>query len=190
MSKSKLKSPTEPLRLDLGCGPNRKPSFIGVDRIKFPNVDVVLDLRTKWPWKEGSVEEIHCSHTIEHFDAIERVHVYNEMFRVMKVGAKATIIAPHWNSGRAYGDPTHRWPPICGFSYFYLLKSWRMANAPHTDRENWPFGYACDFDATWGFALHPEIQARNPEYQAMAAQFYCEATPDIIATITKRDVLK
>lgn len=162
------------------------PGFISVDAIKFPNVDVVTDLTKPWPWKDGIVDEIHMSHCIEHFDAVQRVHVYNEMFRVMKVGSKATLIAPHWSSGRAYGDPTHKWPPICGFSFFYLLKSWRMVNAPHTDASNWPQGYAVDFDVTWGFSVHPQIAQRNQEFQQFALSFYTEAAQDIIATLTKR----
>lgn len=179
-------TPAVLLRLDLGCGPNKKAGFIGVDTIKFTGIDVVTDLNQTWPWPDNSVEEIHCSHVIEHFDAVQRVHVYNEMFRVLKVGSKATLFAPHWASGRSYGDPTHKWPPISGFSLFYLLRSWRKQNAPHTDSEFWPKGYSCDFDATWGFSLHQQIAARNQEYQQFAINFYIEATQDIVVTLVKR----
>jgi len=178
--------PAAPLRLDLGCGPNKRAGFTGVDRIQFPGIDVVADLNQSWPWADNAVEEIHCSHVIEHFDAAQRIHIYNEMFRVLKAGGKATLIAPHWGSGRAYGDPTHKWPPISGFSFFYLLKSWRKQNAPHTDAEFWPEGYNCDFDATWGFSLHPQVGVRNQEYQQFALNFYIEAAQDIIATLIKR----
>lgn len=178
--------PDKPLKLNIGSGPSKMEGFLGVDSIKFPNVDVVTDLNRPWPWLDNSVEEIYCSHCIEHFDAVERVHVYNEMFRVMKVGAKATLIAPFWSSGRAYGDPTHKWPPISGFSFFYLLKSWRMQNAPHTDAEHWAKGYKCDFDVTWGFTLHPQVAARNQEFQQFAMTFYIEACPDVMATMVKR----
>lgn len=178
--------PTALLKLDIGCGPNKKPGFTGVDSIKFPGVDIVSDLRTRWPFKDGCVEEIHCSHCIEHFDSTERVHIYNEMFRVLRVGGKATLIAPFWSSGRAYGDPTHKWPPISGFSFFYLLRSWRMQNAPHTDFQHWPPGYRCDFDVTWGFSLHEQVAPRNQEFQQFALTFYTEAAQDVIATLTKR----
>lgn len=175
------------LRLDIGCGPNKKGvEWTGVDAIKFPGVDVVADLRTRWPFKDGSVEEIHCSHCIEHFDGPERVHIYNEMFRVLRTGGKATLIAPFWSSGRAYGDPTHKWPPISGFSFYYLLKSWRMQNAPHADAEHWAPGYRCDFDVTWGFSLHQQVATRNQEFQQFALTFYTEAAQDVIATLTKR----
>jgi hypothetical protein len=175
------------LKLDVGCGPNKKgPEWTGMDAIAFPGVDIVTDLRITWPVVSDSVEEIHCSHCIEHFNAIERVHVYNEMFRVLKKGGKVTLIAPFWSSGRAYGDPTHQWPPISAFGFFYLLKSWRDANAPHSDAAHWPPGFSCDFDVTWGFSLHPQIVPRNQEYQQFALQFYTEAAQDVIATLVKR----
>lgn len=179
-------APAAPLRLDIGCGPNKRAGFIGVDAVAFHGVDVVHDLNKPWPWPDNSVEEIHCSHCIEHFDAVQRVHIYNEMFRVLKVGGKATLIAPWWASGRAYGDPTHKWPPISGFAFFYLLKSWRMQNAPHTDFEHWPLGYKCDFDVTWGFSLHPQVALRNQEFQQFALTFYTEAAQDVVATLVRR----
>jgi len=178
--------PGVPLKLNLGSGPTKMDGFISVDSIKFHNVDVVTDLNNCWPWLDNSVEEVHASHVIEHFDAIQRVHFYNELWRVLKVGAKATLIAPHWSSGRAYGDPTHKFPPIAGFSFFYLLKSWRMAQAPHTDFQHWPQGYKCDLDCTWGFSLHPQVASRNQEYQQHALTFWIEAAQDVIYTLVKR----
>jgi len=167
------------LKLDLGAGTNPREGFLGVDIRKFGSNQVV-DLRKPWPWADESVEEAHCSHTIEHFTPPQRIHFVNELHRVLIKGGKCTLIAPHWASCRAYGDLTHQWPPISEFWFYYLLKSWRDVNAPHND------GYTCDFDATWGYALHPDLQPRNQEYQMHALNFWKEAAQDIIATITKR----
>ena len=172
-------------RLDLGCGKNKKEGFTGVDRSSFPGVDVVHDLMNPWPWSDGSVEEIHMSHCLEHFNGNERVHIFNEMYRVMRIGAKATIITPYWCSNRAYGDFTHQWPPVSEMLYNYLWKAWRMDNAPDNDISVNPKGYACDFDYTYGYSVHPTIQAKNQEAQMYALSFYKEAASDLICTITK-----
>lgn len=174
------------LKLDLGSGPNPRPGFLGVDAIAFPGVDVVCDLRQPWPWDGDSVEEVHSSHFLEHLTARERVHFVNELYRVLIPGGKATVIVPHWASCRAYGDPTHQWPPVSEFWFYYLLKSWRMANAPHTDAEHGPEGFRCDFDATWGYSVHPEIALRAQEAQQFALSFYKEAITDMHATLCKR----
>ena len=172
-------------KLDLGAGPNKKAGFTGVDQTPFPGVDVVHDLRKAWPWPDASIEEVHSSHFVEHLDAMERIHFYNELYRVMKVGAKATIITPHWSSCRAYGDPTHKWPPTCEFALFYLKREWRLANAPHTDIANLANGFNCNFDSTWGYSLEPGVAMRNQEYQQHAMTYYKEACQDMIATLTK-----
>jgi hypothetical protein len=174
-----------PIRLDLGAGPNGKPGFLHVDQTAFPGVDMVADLRKPWPWADNSIEEAHSSHCLEHFDAMERVHFINELYRVLKVGAKCTLIVPHWASCRAYGDPTHKWPPVSEFAFFYWKRDWRMANAPHTDITHLAGGFNCNFDVTWGYSLEPGVAMRNQEYQQMAMTYYKEACQDIMATLTK-----
>lgn len=174
------------VKLDIGCGTRKKDGFVGVDSIAFPGVDVVADLKERWPFEDGSVDEVHASHVIEHFTGTERVHIVNELYRVMKPGAKATIIVPHWASCRAYGDPTHCWPPVSEFWFYYLRKEWRDTQAPHTDAANNPTGFNCDFDATWGYGTHPDVSVRAQDFQAFAVQFYKEAVQDIHATLTRR----
>lgn len=180
------------IKLDLGCGSNKKEGYIGVDFIAFEGVDVVADLTQRWPFEDNSIDEVNASHIIEHFTASQRIHFVNELYRVLKKGSKATIISPHWASCRAYGDPTHQWPPISEFWFYYLSRTWRLGDdkippqAPHTDKKYWDQGFDCDFEATWGYGIHPNIQTRNAEYQEFAVNFYKEAVQDIHATLTKR----
>lgn len=176
---------TDKLKLDLGSGPNPREGFTGVDSIKFNDATTVVDLKGPWPWEAESVEEVHCSHTLEHFERRERVHFMNELYRVLIPGGKATIIVPHWNSNRAYGDMTHCWPPVSEMFFYYLSKEWRKANAPHDDSEHSPTGYNCNFNATWGYSTHPALQTRAADYQQYAISWYKEACQDIIATLVK-----
>lgn len=169
------------MKLDIGCGKHKKEGFIGVDAIAFDGVDVVLNLTDRWPWEDGSVEEIHASHVVEHFASPQRCWVMNEMYRVLQPGGKATIIVPSWSSGRAYGDPTHQWPPVSEMWFYYLGKKWRDEQAPHTNSM-----LECDFDATWGYGMHQSLLARNPEYQQYALNWHKESVQDVHATLTKR----
>lgn len=175
------------MRIDIGCGPNKREGFLGIDQYAFPSVDHVVKLGSEpLPFADGSVEETHASHFVEHLNAAERCYLFNDLFRVMKPGAKMTMIVPHWGSSRAYGDPTHQWPPIGEMWFYYLKREWRMSQAPHTDKSNWPQGYDCDFDATWGYSMHPSLAVRNAEYQQFAMNFYREGAQDIVATLTRR----
>ena len=183
------------IRLDLGCGMNKRKdgAWLGVDRIGFEGVDLVHDLTQPWPWSDNSIEEAHSSHFVEHLFAPQRIHFINELYRVLKPGGKATLIAPYYGSERAYGDLTHQWPPVCGMWFYYMSREWRMgnvekgigANAPHDDITHNPQGYSCDFSATWGYTMHPSLTARNVEHQQYALQWHREAAQDIIATLVK-----
>lgn len=188
MAKRALKAAAvaEPLKLDLGCGKNKREGFVGVDSIKFDTVDQVVDLRKPWPWGDDSVEEVHCSHFLEHLTPPERIHFANELFRVLRKGAKATLVTPYSGHDCAYGDPTHQWPPISGWTYLYWHREWRKAQAPHVDAEFNPQGLNCDFDYTIGGSWDQWLQTRNMEYRIFAMQHYLNSQRDIIATLTKR----
>lgn len=191
---NKYNQPKEhkPLRVDIGCGKNKRNDgyWIGIDIIPFEGVDKVMNAgKDKWPFKDGSVDEIHASHFVEHLEPEERIHFVNELFRVLKqpvyndgklVSGFATIIVPHWASQRAYGDMTHKWPPVSEFWFYYLDKEWRAINAPHNQ------DYKCHLNVTWGYSLHPELNARNQEYQNEAIKWNKEACSDIIAQFTKK----
>jgi SAM-dependent methyltransferase len=205
MAKRKAKAlpVQEVLRLDLGCGKNPREGFEGVDSIDFGQkyvmglatfvhspglqIDPLTDKPYKvtslgyaqWPWADNSVEEANCSHFIEHLTASERIHFVNELYRVLKPGAKCSVVVPAWSSARAYGDLTHQWPPVSEWWFFYLNKAWRDVNAPHN------ITYSCNFDCTWGYGMHQAIQARNVEYQQHALTFFKEAAQDIVATFVK-----
>ena len=172
------------LRLDFGCGPHKREGFTGVDRIAFVGVDRVVDLtKAPWPWADNSVTEAHASHFVEHLTAIERARFVNELYRVLVPDGKCQVIVPHWASCRAYGDPTHQWPPVSEFWFYYLNKEWREQNAPHTDAQVWEHGFNCNLTATWGYRMRADLVVRNQEYQQFAMGNYKEACEDIIATL-------
>jgi hypothetical protein len=183
-AKVKLAAVKELLRLDLGCGPNKREGFHGVDATAFVGVDTVCDLtKTPWPWPDNSVAEAHASHFVEHLTAWQRVAFWNELYRVLVPNGTAQIIVPHWASCRAYGDPTHQWPPVSEFAFYYIKKDWRLANAPHSDRSIHPQGFNCDLEAVWGNGMRPDIAVRNQEFQQFAMANYKEAITDLFVTV-------
>lgn len=178
----------ELLRLDLGCGPNPQEGFIGVDIIDFGK-NKVYDLRNKeaWKWiKDQSVIQIHTSHFVEHLTAAERTLFANECYRIMTKDATMQLVCPHWSSARAYGDPTHVWPPISEFWFQYLNKEWRLSQAPHTDEKNMKNGLNCDFEITYGYGLRQDILLKSQETQQFAIMNYKEVCLDIVATFKRK----
>lgn len=179
-----VKESPAPLKLNLCAGKSKMEGYLSVDQIAFDGLDLVADLRKEWPWGDNTVSDIYLSHALEHFTGEERVHIFNEMYRVLIPGGKALIITPHWASQRAYGDFTHQWPPVSEFLYYYTWKEWRENNAPHTDIKYNPKGYSCDFSWCGGYSTQPEINAWNIERQQFAQKYYKEVCCDTLMTIT------
>lgn len=176
------KKQMEVTKLDIGCGTNKLEGYTGMDVIAFDGVDIVHDARvTPWPIADGCVEEVHCSHFLEHLTGNERIPFFNELYRVLKVGGQARIITPHWSHERAYGDPTHCFPPVCSWTYFYLDKVWRAINAPHAGFDC-HFGYVLtgthDPNDTW-------VAARSMDVKQVLMTRNINTCTDLIAVITK-----
>ena len=179
--------PANYIKLDFGCGPNPKEGYEGVDIIEFGDkVKHVLDLtKFPYPFKDGTVSHAHASHFIEHLDATERVKFMNEMYRILKPEGELDIVVPHWCSNRAYGDPTHKWPPISEMWFYYLNKDWRATQAPHTDFKYNPNGFSCNFQANWGYTYRQDLAGRNQEYIQDATMNHKEVLMDTVAHMVK-----
>ena len=170
-----------PLKLDLGCGQRCQPGFTGVDKFGTPNIQ--FDLMT-FPWTfaaDSSVDEVWCSHFFEHIPGPTRIPFMDELWRILKVGGKATIITPYYSSMRAVQDPTHAWPPICEASYLYFNAEWRRINMLD-------HGYlgTCDFDFTYGYIPDQEITLWNQERRDNAIKRNINVVNDLQVTLTKR----
>jgi hypothetical protein len=93
------------LRLNLGCSDRSIPGYLGVDIAQGPAVDVVADLRFRFPWGEGRVEHIIAHDIIEHLP--DKIHTMNELYRVLCVGGRVEICVPTTEGPGAFQDPTH-----------------------------------------------------------------------------------
>jgi len=103
-------------KLDLGCGPNKKEGFIGIDKRSYPGVDYIHDLDTfPYPFSDNEFDWIEISHVLEHLK--EPPNVLNEVYRISKNGAIVHIITPHYSSHLSYGDPEHKYH----FGYYTFL---------------------------------------------------------------------
>src|SRR5262245_40617070 len=121
------------VKLDLGCGKTAIPGFKPVDIKAWTPKHQALDLSQPWPWKDGSVDEVHCRNLIHLFTMPQRSHFMHELHRVLKKGAQARVIVPHWACNMAYADPAVQWPPVAEGWFFHLNAEWREKNAPWCD---------------------------------------------------------
>lgn len=171
------------IKLDLGCGDNKKEGFKGVDKFETPSVDIIHDLLSfPWPFEDESVDEIHASHFFEHIPQADRPKFMDEIYRILIPGGKAAIITPYYKSPRATQDFTHQWPPISEETYLYFNKNWRVTNK----LTHGYYSMLCDFDFTYGYSVDPIWSLKNDELKNFAMKHYWNVIADLWVTLIKR----
>lgn len=174
-----LESHRRMIRLDLACGQSPREGFEGVDLLA-PAARKVDLCRFPWPFESDSVDEIHCSHFIEHIpcreieardlvdpnpQTIERwvgvdmfFGFFDEVWRILKHEGKARIICPALRSNRAFQDPTHR-RFVAAETFTYLHAPWREANKLDHYRVR------CNFAGVCNHTLPAELTLLSQEAQ-------------------------
>ena len=133
------------IRLNLGCGQNKIPGYVNVD--KFGNPDIKHDLESfPWPWETDSVSEIVLIHVLEHLGQDVEIYfrIFQEMYRICSHGATVKIIVPHFRHDHFYDDPTHvRVVTPLGLDLFSKKnnKKWQEEGAANS-----PLGIYLDID--------------------------------------------
>jgi SAM-dependent methyltransferase len=103
-----LRRPASPLVLDVGCGTNKYPGAIGVDRNPRTRADVIADLdHFAFPFRDNSFGEVRAVHVIEHMADV--IRAMEEFHRLLVPGGRAFLVTPHYTDFSSFCDPTHRW---------------------------------------------------------------------------------
>ncbi len=94
--------------LDVGCGINKKPGSIGIDRNPASRADVLVDLdRFPYPFRDSSFDALQAVHVIEHVSDV--IRSMEEFHRLVRPGGEVFIVTPHYTDFSSFCDPTHRW---------------------------------------------------------------------------------
>jgi len=195
---------TPSLKLDLGCGQNPKEGFEGVD-IRGGKASRVVDLfKFPWPFEDGSVEELHSSHFLEHIPAreIEEQDLHpgdgpamaarreqflgqdmffafmDECYRILKPDCWMHVVVPSGRSNRAFQDPTHR-RFFMQETFVYLNAEWRKSQGLDHYR------VACNFAGDIGHSMPQEEGLRAPEALNQRINTMWNVTVDFIAKLKK-----
>ena len=104
--------------LDVGCGINKYPGAIGIDRNPDCRPDVLCDIdRIPYPFADNSFDRLRAIHVIEHVNDV--IRSMEEFHRLVRNGGRIRIETPHYTDFSSFCDPTHRWH-LNTFSFRYF----------------------------------------------------------------------
>lgn len=126
------------LKLNIGCGFNKKPGWINVDQFSACAPDQIVDVEeVPWPWPDNSADEILLSHVLEHVGTSPKnyLDIIKEIWRVCCDGARVEIRLPHPRHDYFLIDPTHvRAIHPRSFEHFSQRRNreWQAVGSPAT----------------------------------------------------------
>lgn len=195
ISAPEIVNPPGVVKLDLGCGNNVRAGFDGVDLLAESAKHRVDLFKFPWPFESDSVDEVHCSHFIEHIPARDieprdlndpartdllgqdmLLAFFDEVYRILKKDGSALIIWPALKSERAFQDPTHR----------RFIPQGTMGYLSRNDREAMlltHYRVKCDFAITVVHTMPSELALLHPEAQARRFNENWNTTFDYHATL-------
>jgi SAM-dependent methyltransferase len=104
--------------LDVGCGRNKFPGAIGIDRNADTRADVLCDLdHFPYPFLDHSFDRLQAIHVIEHVQDV--IRTMEEFHRLVRNGGTIRIETPHYTDFSSWCDPTHR-SHLNSFSFRYF----------------------------------------------------------------------
>ena len=98
------------MKLDIGCGRKKREGYIGIDTAKNSDADIIASA-LYLPVRDSVVDEISCSHLLEHLYPEEAQKFFDEISRVLKEGGEARLkIDRDWTKRRLLNkDPSHKY---------------------------------------------------------------------------------
>jgi len=143
------------LKLNIGCGPNRKEGWLNIDLS--PGAEFSLDMRERIPLPDGSATIIYSEHFLIFLDYPDDVnHFLRECYRVLESGGIFRVGVPdtRWPLLEYAGLGDGQWLHNCKTGEYYRPE-WCKTPLDHLNyhfRAETEHRYAYDFD-TMEYAL-------------------------------------
>lgn len=95
------------MKLNIGCGEKRREGWLNIDKFDTGCQDLIGDVEGAIALPDACADEILLDNVIEHVESIPAA--MREIRRLLKPGARVTLLTPHFSSHSSWRDPTHRW---------------------------------------------------------------------------------
>jgi SAM-dependent methyltransferase len=110
--------------LDVGCGRNKHPGAIGLDKNPKTDADVIHDLADiPYPFPDNEFDEVYGYHVVEHVP--DPMAFVAELHRITKPGGLIHLVTPHYTNPDWPTDLTHR-NHLSSYSFRFFLEDGQL----------------------------------------------------------------
>jgi SAM-dependent methyltransferase len=93
------------MRINFGSGKDYREGYLNCDISNNNQVDKIVNIEKRLPFKDNSVDEILLRMVLEHTQ--KPIEVMKEIYRICKNKAKVKIIVPYFSCENAFSNITH-----------------------------------------------------------------------------------
>jgi len=159
-----------PRTLDVGCGINKYPGAIGIDRNPASRADVLCDLdHIPYPFADNAFDQLRAIHVIEHVSDV--IRSMEEFHRLVRPGGRVRIETPHYTDFSSFCDPTHRWH-LNTFSFRYFGED-HAGFGYYTDSKFREISLRVKLLALWRCLGFEFLVNRFPRYRRFWEHYLC-----------------
>ena len=165
-----IDNPERQRTLDVGCGINKYPGAIGIDRNPATRADVLCDLdHIPYPFADNSFDQLRAIHVIEHVSDV--IRSMEEFHRLVRSGGRVRIETPHYTDFSSFCDPTHRWH-LNSYSFRYFGQD-HAGFGYYTDCKFREISIRVKLLALWRWLGFEFLVNRFPRYRRFWEHYLC-----------------
>ena len=98
------------VKLNLGCGFDKRDGYVNLDGFSKCNPDILWDIENiQWPFADNTFDEILIKHVLEHVGQTFTMFksIMQEIYRVSRSNARIQIQVPNYKHVTFWADPSH-----------------------------------------------------------------------------------
>lgn len=95
------------MKINLGCGYNKKDGFLNIDIREELRPDIVADISDSLPFKDNTISQVMALDFLEHIPVGKTIGVIEEIYRVLENNGILFHFTPSTDGRGAFQDPTH-----------------------------------------------------------------------------------
>lgn len=139
------------MKLYLGAGKDRREGYKHADIYPFEGIDDVFDATAEglWPYGDNTFDEVFTQDFLEHINPTRKVHVINEIWRILKPGGVMEHWFPNAGSRNDFGSPSH-------------IAHWNLQQFEHFDVDSYRYNVDHEYEGFIGSFRKVLAEEVNP----------------------------